>query len=51
MQVQTETTRLLARADVPSPSDDFITEIPESASHTLSSGDIARLQPVTREKG
>ena len=46
-----ETARLLTRAEVPSTTDDFVAEVPKSASHLLSGRDIARLQPVARGGG
>ncbi len=41
----------MARSNVPSPTDDFRFELPPGASHSLAQGDLARLQPVTRQGG
>ena len=46
-----ETSNLIARADVPSSSEVFTAELPPSAKFSLSSADMSRLQPVTRERG
>ena len=51
LQLQQETTRLVARSDVPSPSGDFFAELPPGAWYCLPLADVARLTPVEREGG
>ena len=41
----------MTRSDVPSPSQDFLAELPQVVSHSLSNGDIVRLRPVERLGG
>ena len=50
-QIKNETSKFITRADVPSSNEEFVAELPPSASCKLSSGDPARLQPVSREGG
>ena len=50
-QIKNETSKFITRADVPSSTEEFVAELPPSASCKLSSGDLARLRPVSREGG
>ena len=50
-QIKNETSQFITRADGPSSTEEFVAEFPPSASCKLSSGDLARLQPVSREGG
>lgn len=50
-QIKNETSKFITRADVLSSTEEFVAELPPSASCKLSSGDLARLQPVSKEGG